>query len=132
MIRAPPEWRMLRYAKHVVKRRTLIAFALTSLILIASLSMLPQRYKSDLHTQGALHPWLHLFAFSLVAALLMAAVRTRASRGALFIGLLVFGLGTEVTEQFMTHSKVEMSDVLADSLGVVLGTVLVSFRSLRS
>lgn len=91
--------------------------------------MLPAGEKSALHFQGILHPYLHLAAFACLAALAMSTVRASHHRLVLFLGILVFGWATEFIEHLLGGFPVELADVFADSVGVVLGSLLVLLRN---
>lgn len=99
--------------------------------LIFGTSALPTETKFALHTQGPLHPWLHIGSFALLALLLVSAVRPIALRFALVAGLLLFGYGTELRESRKDGWPVEQRDVQLDTIGTLLGTTLAFVRLRR-
>jgi hypothetical protein len=105
----------------------LVAGLLLALGMFAA-SGLPTQVKFHLHTQGALHPWLHLLGFALLAALWSAAVPRPFPRLLGCAALLLFGYGTEVHESHLDGWPVEQRDVLIDAAGVLLGAALAAPR----
>lgn len=95
------------------------------------MSVLPPEAKFALHTQGVLHPWLHLGSFIIVGFLLMAGAPSSKVRTFAFVGLLLFSFGTEVLEHVMNTTPLEASDVFADVVGTVLGLLTASLLNTR-
>lgn len=91
---------------------------------MAYTSTLSANHKHALHTQGALHPWLHFFGFAVLAFLLIRATHSQALRVLLFAFLLFFGWGTEAHESGKNGWPIEVKDVHTDAIGVALGFVL--------
>ncbi|HLI77638.1 MAG TPA: hypothetical protein VKV02_11875 [Acidobacteriaceae bacterium] len=100
----------------------LLACALTLSIL--AVSALPTATKHALHTQGALHPWLHLIGFALLAFLFLSVTRSIPLRLVFLAALLLFGYGTEARESRKDGWPIEQKDVYTDGLGVLLGATL--------
>ena len=85
------------------------------------MSILPPETKFALHTQGVLHPWLHLAAFAVLALLLVLGAPSPKLRVLLSLVVVLFGLGTEIAEHFVNDTPLETSDVFADTVGATLG-----------
>ena len=108
----------------MLKKSGILILAILGVI---AASLLPDEDKAALHTQGVLHPWMHLVAFGLVAFLAMASTRSPRGRLILLIGVLVVGWGTEYAEHLMHSSPFEAMDFFADTAGVALGSMLSLF-----
>ena len=113
----------------VMGRRGALRMAAVLALAIAGFSLLPTEDKFALHTQGNLHPWLHVGAFAVLAVLLMLGVRSGLVRIIVFLALLALGWGTEFIEHLRDGWPVEGGDVLLDAAGVVLGSMLGSVLS---
>jgi hypothetical protein len=113
----------------VTARNRFLLLALVAAVLIAAFASLPTATKHALHLQGALHPWLHLFGFAVLAFLLLAKVRRPAVRVLLCIALLSFGYATEAGESRADGWPIEKSDVRIDASGVLLGSVCATLWS---
>ena len=71
--------------------------------------------------RGALHAPAHIALFSVLTVLLMGCTPSWRSRWVLCLGALLLGLGTEYYEGWLDKGGTEVTDVLADSLGIALG-----------
>ena len=91
---------------------------------VAILSFLPAGDKRALHTTGRFHSLGHFLVFLFVAYIAGRASRSAAMRMLLFVGVLVFGAGLEVAEHLMYGAPVEWSDVVVDSAGVFVGSLI--------
>lgn len=105
-------------------RRWTFLTAVLLLLAVAALSLLPTQDKFALHTQGRLHPWLHVLAFAVLTFLLLRAVRSPGWRLLVVTGMVAFGYGTEFAEQLLDTWPVEQTDVLLDGAGVLLGAAV--------
>ncbi|MGI4827871.1 MAG: hypothetical protein ACRYFU_06745 [Janthinobacterium lividum] len=111
-------------------RFLLLAFAL--FVTVAATSLLPTQDKHRLHTQGLLHPWLHIGAFCVLTFLLFSGVRSPLARVVIFLAMLAFGWGSEFAEHLNDQWPIESRDVLLDSAGTSLGAILGVFLRFRS
>ena len=102
------------------------------LVVLAALviSFLPSEDKHALHTRGHYHSWGHLIVFGVVAFVVARASRTVMARILLFLGSIVFGFAIEYAEHVAFKGSIEWKDVVVDTLGVLLGTVLAVFTAL--
>ena len=91
---------------------------------VAFVSFLPVRGKRALHTEGRLHVSLHLAVFALVSFVAFHAARSRAARIAAFAGAVLFGFLIEEGEHLIYGGAMEWKDVLTDTMGVIVGTLL--------
>lgn len=91
---------------------------------IFAISALPTETKHAMHIQGALHPWVHLLSFGLLAGLFMRSTRNLAVRCLLIAALLGFAYLTEARESHKDGWPIEKGDVQTDALGVAGGSVL--------
>ena len=105
-------------------RRFALALGFLLALLIFATSLLPTQTKHALHTQGALHPWLHVLGFATLALLLLSSTRSDPARVLFILSLLAFGYGTEAFEGRRNGWGVEVKDVRSDSIGVLGGAVL--------
>lgn len=113
-----------------MSRRSLpLLLALLLVCAIAGTSALPTATKHALHTQGALHPWLHLLGFATLAFLLLSSTRSDKVRVIFVVVLLLFGYATEAFESHRDTWPVEVNDVETDCLGVLIGAVAGMIRS---
>jgi hypothetical protein len=107
------------------RRQTLfITLACVVLPAIVVLSLLPNGDKSALHTKGRLHSPAHVLLFGLVAYAAGRISQSARTRIVVFVGVVFFGLGIEVAEHLTYHAALEWKDVLVDSAGVLVGTVI--------
>jgi hypothetical protein len=106
------------------KRGWILVCALLLMLAVAGLSALPTQDKFALHTQGRLHPWLHLLTFAVLTGLLVFAVRSSGLRMLVVLVMIGFGYGTEFLEHLLDTWPVESTDVLLDAAGVLLGTAV--------
>jgi VanZ family protein len=88
------------------------------------LSLLPNRDKTALHTTGRLHSPAHALLFGLVAYASARISQSARTRVVVFVGVLLFGFGIELAEHFTYRAALEWKDVLVDSAGVLVGTVI--------
>jgi hypothetical protein len=88
------------------------------------LSLLPNGDKTALHTKGRLHSPAHVLLFGLVAYAAGRISQSARTRVVVFIGVLLFGFGIELAEHFTYRAALEWKDVLIDSAGVLVGTVI--------
>lgn len=109
------------------------AVALTALVIlgVVIVSFLPGRDKLRLHTMGRYHSWGHLIAFAVVGYVAARVGQSERLRIALFVAVILFGLGIEFGEHLVFHSMMEWKDVLVDTFGAGCGTLLVSLTSRR-
>lgn len=105
--------------------------ALSLFLAIAVISSLPTQDKFVLHTQGRLHPWLHVLAFGVLTFALVSSVKSSSLRVVIVMLMLTFGWGTEFVEHLRDKWPVETRDVLLDGVGVLLGAVVARARSSR-
>ncbi len=107
------------------RRRTLfITLACVGLPAILVLSLLPNGDKTALHTKGRLHSPAHALLFGLVAYAAGRISQSARARIVVFVGVLLFGFGIELTEHFSYRAALEWKDVLVDSAGVLVGTAI--------
>lgn len=107
-----------------MRRRAIpLILALCLTLLIAVTSALPTATKHALHTQGALHPWLHLAGFALLAFLLLSSTRSDLIRVVFVLALLGLGYATEAYESRKDGWPIEAKDVRTDTIGVLVGTI---------
>jgi hypothetical protein len=95
-------------------------------------STLPTETKHALHTQGALHPWIHVTVFAVLAVLFLKATRSLPLKVLLALGLFMFGYATEARESKKDGWPIEQRDVHTDTAGVLLGSALSFLRPPRS
>lgn len=112
------------YAWTVSTRRLAFASGLLLALVMFATSLLSTQTKHALHTQGALHPWLHVLGFAALAALLLSSTRSDPMRVLCILSLLAFGYSTEAVEGRRNGWGVEVKDVRSDSIGVLSGAVL--------
>ena len=105
------------------RRSTLLAAGVFA-VLVGAACLLPTEAKFHLHTQGALHPWIHLIVFGTLAALCTLAAPQGRRQILLLIANLLFAWGTEWVESLRDGWPVERHDVLLDSVGIVVGFLL--------
>jgi VanZ family protein len=107
-------------------KRSHVAILLACFVLtgVSFVSFLPVAGKRALHTEGRLHAGLHFVVFSVVGFVVFRAARSRAARIAAFAGAVLFGLAIEVGEHLVYRGDMEWKDVLVDTIGVVVGTLL--------
>ena len=91
---------------------------------------LPTETKHALHTQGSLHPWIHILTFAVLAWLLIGSLRSNTLRVLAVVALLFLGYLTEARESRWNHWPIEVNDLRTDAAGVLLGTVLGIYVSL--
>lgn len=115
--------RLSRYPDPVSNRQRTFVLGLLLAVLVFAVSALPTQTKHVLHTQGVLHPWLHLCAFAVLAFLLLSSTRSDLMRVLFIVALLAFGYATEANESRKNGWAVETKDVQNDSIGVLLGAV---------
>lgn len=99
---------------------------------IGVLSFLSPRTKVLLHTKGRLHSWGHLFAFGIAAFALLSTSRSRQTRILLLFATLMFGLLIEVGQHVVYRTPLEISDMLVDALGVLLGAAIAVYHTQTS
>ena len=109
-----------------VSRKRILFITLSCVVLsaIVVLSLLPDGDKSALHTKGRLHSPAHVFLFGLVAYAVGRISQSGRTRIVVFVCVLLFGLGIEVAEHLAYRAALEWKDVLVDSAGVLVGTVV--------
>jgi hypothetical protein len=98
------------------------------MIMLAVLSFLPNHDKLLLHTGGHYHRWGHLVAFLIVTLLLAGSVTSMRARFALAALMVSFGFFLEYAEHIVYTNALERSDIRIDTLGVVLGLIIVLVR----
>lgn len=108
-------------------RSRILRYGLLAFPVIALASLLPTGVKSALHTQGVVHPWLHLAVFGLVGFMLMLGTQSPKIRIVLFVATISFGWATELLEHFINSSPLESSDIFADTVGAFLGLLAAVF-----
>jgi VanZ family protein len=91
---------------------------------LGGVSFLPYHYKHELHTQGRFHSLGHFFAFSVTAALLTSNTRWLRDRLILLILAVGFAYAIEIGQHLLYHSKLERSDMVVDTVGILLGPLL--------
>ena len=91
---------------------------------VSFVSFLPVAGKRALHTEGRLHVGLHFVVFSVVGFVVFRVARSRVARVAAFVGAVLFGLAIEVGEHLVYRGGMEWKDVLVDTIGVIVGTLL--------
>lgn len=112
----------------MIIRPASLVLALLLVLGIFGISALPTETKHALHTQGALHPWLHLCGFGLLAFLLLGATQSNLLRLAFLAALLAFGYGTEARESRKDGWPIEQKDVRTDVTGTLFGAALTLLR----
>jgi hypothetical protein len=98
------------------------------MIMLAVLSFLPNHDKLLLHTSGHYHRWGHLVAFLTATLLLISNVTSLKARFALAAVVVFFGYLLEFIEHVVYSNALEQSDIRVDTLGVVLGLIIVLLR----
>jgi hypothetical protein len=98
------------------------------MMMLAVLSFLPNHDKLLLHTSGHYHRWGHLVAFLIVTLLLAGSVTSLRVRFALAAVIVSFGFFLEYVEHIVYTNALERSDIRIDTLGVVLGLIVVLVR----
>jgi ornithine carbamoyltransferase len=107
------------------RQKIVLCLGLTLAVVAFVLSLLlPSDVKFRLHTQGALHPWLHLAVFSALGALVMLSTSTTRTRVSFLAGAMFLGLSIEYAEAARFHSAFEPYDVMTDTCGVLLGALV--------
>ncbi len=106
------------------KRAVSLLAAVLLALLIFAISALPTQTKHALHTQGVLHPWLHVFGFATLAFVLFNSTRSDLTRVLFIVALLAFGYATEANESRKNGWAVETKDVRSDAGGVLLGAIV--------
>lgn len=91
---------------------------------VSFVSFLPVRGKRALHTEGRLHVGLHFVVFSAVGFVLFRAANSWTARIAAFAGAVLFGFLIEEGEHLVYRGGMEWKDVLIDTVGVIVGTLL--------
>ena len=109
-----------------MNRRTARGLACLLLLTITALCLLPTGVKHALHTQGSLHPWLHLIAFASLSFLCVRALPAPGFRLFILLAMVAFGWGTEFAESLRDGWPVETRDVLTDTAAVLLGWLAAS------
>jgi uncharacterized membrane protein len=98
------------------------------MIVLVVLSFLPNHDKLLLHTSGHYHRWGHLVAFLTATLLLASSVTSLRARFALAAVIVSFGFFLEYVEHVIYINPLERSDIRIDTLGVVLGLIIVLVR----
>jgi hypothetical protein len=98
------------------------------MIMLAVLSFLPNHDKLLLHTSGHYHRWGHMVAFLIVTLLLAGSVTSLRARFAMAAVIVSFGFFLEYVEHIVYTNALERSDIRIDTLGVVLGLIIVLSR----
>jgi VanZ family protein len=115
-------WRPLAFRSSRSESYFYMALSATLMLGMAAVALLPGNSRKVLHTQGRLHSWWHLFAFTLVGFLAGKISRSPYQRIVLFLTCLAFGFATEYFEHHIYRSPFETHDVWVDAIGVLLGT----------
>ena len=118
-----PREQLLLRRQWLRDRKRYVALAVGFIAAVMFLSFLPEDDKVVLHTKGRFHSLGHSLIFGLAAYLASRTSRTRGGRFLMFLASLAFGLVVEAGEGIIFHGSLEWNDVVADSIGVVLGTV---------
>ncbi|RXH57605.1 hypothetical protein [Granulicella sibirica] len=108
-------------------RSSRVPFILLGCVLFPALiflSFLPESGKSTLHTMGRFHSLGHVLAFTVVAYVAGRASWSRQVSLVLFFVAILSGLAIEVGEHLIYGSSLEWLDIVTDSIGVLLGTIL--------
>jgi hypothetical protein len=105
-------------------RIVFIAIACIAFPAIVVLSLLPNGDKSVLHTRGRFHSLGHFLVFGLVAYVAGRTSRSVRVRLFLFAFVVLFGFGVELAEHLTYLAALEWKDVLVDSAGVIVGTLI--------
>ena len=98
------------------------------MIMLAILSFLPNHDKLLLHTSGHYHRWGHLAGFLTVTLLLASSVTSLRAKFSLAAVVVSFGFFLEYVEHIVYSNALERSDIRIDTLGVVLGLIIVLVR----
>jgi hypothetical protein len=106
------------------ERAFFIAAACIAFPAVVVLSLLPNGDKAVLHTRGRLHSLGHFFIFGLVAYVAGRTSQSVRSRILLFAVVVLFGFGVELAEHLTYLAALEWKDVLLDSAGVIVGTLI--------
>jgi uncharacterized membrane protein len=109
-------------------RSAAIALGCIWMIMLAILSFLPNHDKLLLHTTGHYHRWGHLVGFLAVTLLLASSVTSLKARFALAGVVVSFGFFLEYVEHIVYSNALERSDIRLDTLGVILGLIIVLVR----
>ncbi len=107
------------------RQKIVLCLGLTLAVAAFALSLLlPSDVKFRLHTQGALHPWLHLAIFSMLSAMAMLSSSRTRVRIFFLAGAMLLGLLIEYIEAIRFHSAFEFYDVATDTYGVLIGALV--------
>jgi uncharacterized membrane protein len=109
-------------------RSAAIALGCIWMIMLAVLSFLPNQDKLLLHTTGHYHRWGHLAGFLTVTLLLASSVTSLRAKFSLAAVVVSFGFFLEYVEHIVYSNALERSDIRIDTLGVVLGLIIVLVR----
>jgi VanZ family protein len=110
----------LRYAR----RWQIAGVFLLAMVLLLAVAPADWFWLDD--SDSALHisdKWLHGFTFTILA-LWFSGQYARHSYWRLITGLIAFGLLIEVTQRMVSYRTAELTDLLADVLGIGLGMVI--------
>jgi uncharacterized membrane protein len=111
------------------KNRTVaIVLGCVWMVMLVILSFLPNHDKLLLHTTGHYHNIGHMLAFLTVTLLLVSSVNSLRAQFAVAALVVFFGYLLEFLEHLIYNAALERSDVLVDTLGVILGLVIVLAR----
>jgi len=105
---------------HFEKHRTVKVFFWAALASSYILAVLPQEDMPKLTPFGDKSN--HFLAFSVLTILLLRAYRIRYRNA--FAWMLLYGVFIEVSQLFTLNRSSEVLDVLADSIGIVMGIAL--------
>ena len=103
-----------------------------AVLAITAAVVIPAKQRTLLHSHGRLHPWFHLMIFcglGVLAARTMPAGRMQVLTLAT---IALFGCMTEYAEHWEYGTPLEVSDILLDAVGGVLGTGLGCLVQLRA
>jgi hypothetical protein len=110
---------------HRNRQESYIYITLSGLLLlgVGALS-LSTRSKHVLHTQGRLHSYFHMLAFTVIGYVTGRISRKPYQRILFFFLCLGFGFTTEVLEHLVYKNGLETHDIWVDAIGVLFGTGL--------
>jgi len=110
---------------HLEKHWTVRALFWISLAGSYILAMTPQQFVPKLTPFGDKSN--HFLAFAFLTLLILHAYRLKYISA--FVWMLLYGIFIEISQLFAVNRSCEVLDVLADTLGIVIGLIL--YRSIR-
>lgn len=118
------------------KKSVFLILAIIWLIISSILLTLPGADipKEDWFDKIGIDKWVHICMFALMAYLWCNGLAVKSSKGLLTICIacLLYGIGMEFIQKYcIPNRSFDISDMLADAVGAVLGTYISYKRSLK-